>query len=287
LVHTDHHSVVSLERLECQLLLRLDPLFPELDDLSCENSFRGGGTVNAVGLDRDHDAATNFEELVGVQSNDTGLVRLRNIGEDAVDHRDEHAVLERVASILDDRDDVGAVRSHVDEISARSVREFDGEDSAGRANNIGNVGNGRSRRSTEIKDLTARLHVNLFHSTKDTGSQLRAEGIPDAILSLGHGRAIAVGRALGSRTLENDALLAVDGFARRQILGDEQVLLAARNEDTRMSVGLDYDLLAAFGTRPTTSSSACTTAATARGASATTRSTSSSVTEPACRMLVV
>ena len=37
------------------------------------------------------------------------MVRLGNIGEDDIDHTDEHTVLVWVAGVFDDRDDVGAL----------------------------------------------------------------------------------------------------------------------------------------------------------------------------------
>jgi predicted xylose isomerase-like sugar epimerase len=52
-----------------------------------------------------------LEEEVRVEGDDAGLVGLGDVGEDAVDHADEHAVLVRVARVLDDRDDVRALRS--------------------------------------------------------------------------------------------------------------------------------------------------------------------------------
>lgn len=62
LVNTDNHSVVTLERLERELLLGLDAHLPELGDFLCEDGFRRGGRVDTVGLDRDDDASTDLEE---------------------------------------------------------------------------------------------------------------------------------------------------------------------------------------------------------------------------------
>jgi len=74
-----------------------------------------------------------------IETDDTGLIGLRNIGEDAVNHANQHTVLERVTSVLDNWDNVCAVCSHVDEITSRTVGELDGEDGALRANDISNV----------------------------------------------------------------------------------------------------------------------------------------------------
>lgn len=190
--------MVSLEGLESELLLGLDALLPELDDLACEDGLGGSGGIDTVGLDGDEDTTSNLEEQVGVETDDTGLVRLGNIGEDAVDHADEHAVLERVTGILDDGDDVCAVGSHVDEITAGTVGELDGVDGTGGTDNISNVGDGGTRGSTKVKNLAAGSHVNVLETTEDTGSQLGTEGVPHTVLDLCGGGRILTSSGIAS-----------------------------------------------------------------------------------------
>lgn len=238
-VDTNNHGVVSLERLKGKLLLGLDALLPKLLDLASEDSLRRGSGVDTAGLDGDHDTTTNLEELVGVETDDTGLIGLGNVGEDAVDHADEHAVLERVTGVLNDGDNVGAVGGHVDKISAGTVGELDSEDGTSRTDDIGNVRDGSTRGSTEVEDLAAGLDVNVVHTTENTGGQLRTERVPDTVFGLGRGGSIAVG--LGGASvggIDTDALLAVDGLTGGQVLGDEEILLAASDEHTGVSVGL-------------------------------------------------
>ena len=238
-VNTNNHGVVSLERLQGKLLLGLDALLPKLLDLASEDGLGRGSGVDTAGLDGDHDTTTNLEELVGVETDDTGLIGLGNVGEDAVDHADEHAVLERVTGVLNDGNNVGAVGGHVDKISARTVGEFDGEDGTGRTDDIGNVRDGSTRGSTEVEDLAARLDVNVVHTTENTGGQLRTEGVPDTVFGLGGCGSIAVGLVGASvGGVDADALLAVDGLTGGQVLGDEEILLAASDENTGVSVGL-------------------------------------------------
>jgi hypothetical protein len=145
--------------------LRLDALCPQLLDFLCEDSLSRSCAVDTVGLDGDDDTATNLQEHVGVESNDTGLVGLGNVGKDTVDHGDEHSVSERVTGILNNGDDVGAVLGHVDKITARSVGEFDGVDVSGRANEIGDVTDGGTRGSTKVEDLGTGVHVDLLNTT--------------------------------------------------------------------------------------------------------------------------
>lgn len=80
-----------------------------------------------------------LEEVVSVQSDDTGLIRLSNIGEHDIDHGEEHSVLVGVTGILNDRDNVGSLLGHVDEITTRSVRELYSVNSSFGTNDIGNV----------------------------------------------------------------------------------------------------------------------------------------------------
>lgn len=82
-----------------------------------------------------------LEEVVSVQSDDTSLIRLGDIGEDDVDHGEEHSVLVGVTGILNDRNDVGSLLGHVDEITTRSVRELYSVNGSFGTNDIGNVRN--------------------------------------------------------------------------------------------------------------------------------------------------
>lgn len=82
-------------------------------------------------LDGDDEVPSVLEELVRVDGDDAGLVGLRNVGEDGVDHGHEHAVLVWVARVLDDRDHVRALLGHVDEVAAGAVGELDGVHHAG------------------------------------------------------------------------------------------------------------------------------------------------------------
>jgi hypothetical protein len=165
---------------------------------------------------------------------------LRNIGKDAVDHADQHAVLEGVTRILNNGDDVCAVGSHVDQITSRAMRELDGEDGSLGSDNVGNVGHTGTGRGTEVQHLATRAHVDVVDTTKDTGCQFTPEGVPDTVFNAagcGVGSIGGVGRGTNA-----DALLAVDALAGRQVLGDEQIFLSTSDEDTGVAMGLNDDL---------------------------------------------
>lgn len=69
-----------------------------------------------------------LQEVLGIQRDDTSLVRLGNVSEDCVNHSHEHSVLVWMTGVLDDRDDVGALLGDVDEIATGTMREFYGVD---------------------------------------------------------------------------------------------------------------------------------------------------------------
>ncbi len=58
--------------------------------------------VNAAGLDRDEKTTTLLQEQPRVDTDDSGLIGLGNIGEDDVNHREKHAVGHGLAGVLND-----------------------------------------------------------------------------------------------------------------------------------------------------------------------------------------
>lgn len=144
-----------------------------------------------------------------------------------------------MAGVLDNGDDICAVGSHVDQITARAVRELDGEDGSLGSNNISNVRHTGARCSAKVQDLAARAHVDVVNTTEDTSGQLASEGVPDAVFDAAGG---LIGGICVGRGTDADALLAVDALTGGQVLGDEQILLSACNEDTSVAMGLDNDL---------------------------------------------
>lgn len=228
--------MITLEGLQSQLLLGLDLLLTHLLDLTGEHNLSSGRGVDTAGLDGDQDTTALLEEHVSVQTDNTGLVRLGNVGKDDIDHGDEHAVAERVTGILNNGDNIGTVSSHADQVTAGTVGELNGVDVTGGADDISNVGNGGTAGTTDVEDLGAGLHVDVVQTTEDTGSQLGTEGVPDTVLSLGDNTIITGGG------LDGDALLAVNSLTRGQVLGDKQILLTTTgNEDTGVTVVLLFE----------------------------------------------
>mmetsp|Transcript_15451 Transcript_15451/g.39861 ORF Transcript_15451/g.39861 Transcript_15451/m.39861 type:complete len:311 (-) Transcript_15451:133-1065(-) len=235
----NHHGVIALIGLQRELLEWLELLVLELGYLLRKDVLRRGSGIDAVRLDRDHAVALVLEEEVRVHRHDARLVGLRHIGEDAVDHADQHAVLLRVARILDDRDDVGALLGDVDEVATGAVRELDGVHAARLTHQVGDVRHRCAGGGAKVQDLRARTHVDRVNTAEDSRGDLGAEGIPDAVLDL----SLLVTLAL----LHCYPLLAIDSITRHHRPCDKHVLLAARDKDTRVPVGFDDDLGAALG----------------------------------------
>lgn len=136
-----------------------------------------------------------------VLRDDTGLVGLRNVSEDHVDHADQEAVVLGLPGIVDDGDDVGALLGHVHQVPSHSVRELNRVDNARRAHDIRNMGDSGSGGSTEVEDSSARHNSGLRDTANNRSSDLGAVGVPNTIFYL-----LAI-------DLDADAFLVVDGFA--------------------------------------------------------------------------
>lgn len=73
---------------------------------------------------------TVLQEVLSVDSQNTGLIGLSNVLEDNVDHRDQHSVLLRVSGVLNNGDNVGSLLGNFNEITTATVRQLNGVDSA-------------------------------------------------------------------------------------------------------------------------------------------------------------
>lgn len=95
---------------------------------------------------------------------------------------------------------------------------------------------------SEVEDLLPRRDVDVVEPAQDASGQLAPERVPHPVL-----------RLLALRALDGDALLAVHGVSGDEVLGDEEVLLALRDEDARVTMRLKDDVGAALGTSPASS----------------------------------
>lgn len=110
--------MISLIRFQGELFPRLDHFTLHLLYFGGEYDFCGCCRVNARSFDGDDDVSSVLEEVMSIQSDDTCLIWLGDIGENDIDHGYEHAVLHGVTGVLDDGDDVCAPTCHADEITS-------------------------------------------------------------------------------------------------------------------------------------------------------------------------
>ena len=101
LTRTGHHGVVALIRLEGHLFDRLKVTFTEFFDFSRKDGLSGHRRVNTAGLDRNDGVAPVFQEACSIETDNTGLVGLRDVGEDGVDGRQQDSVLVGKSGVLD------------------------------------------------------------------------------------------------------------------------------------------------------------------------------------------
>ena len=120
-VHSAHHNMVSLVWLQGDSLHGTEFLLLEALDLGSVDYLWGLGRVDARSLDGNNKVASVLDEVRGVEAKNTGLIWLGDIGEDDVDHGHEHSVLLGVSGVLDDRDNVGSLLGHVDQITPASL----------------------------------------------------------------------------------------------------------------------------------------------------------------------
>ena len=70
-------------------------------------------------LDRDDKVSAILEEVLRVEGDNAGLVGLGHVRKDRVHHGHEHAILVRVAGILDNWHDVRPLLGHVQQVPRR------------------------------------------------------------------------------------------------------------------------------------------------------------------------
>lgn len=127
-VHTGDDDVITLIGLKRHLINGAEALLAENLDFAGVDDFRGRCGINTRGLDSKDEVSTVLHEHAGVEAKDSSLIGLGNISEDHVAHRHEHAVLLGVTGVLNNRDDIGTLLRHVDEVTADTLGELDGVD---------------------------------------------------------------------------------------------------------------------------------------------------------------
>lgn len=176
--------MIAFIGLQSHLVDGAEALLTEDLDLVGVDDLGGGSRVNTRGFDSNNEVSAVLDEHASVEAENTGLIGLGDISEDHVAHRHEHAVLLGVTSVLNNRDDIGTLLSHVDKVTADTLRELDSVDGTLGSDQVRHVGDGSARGSTDVQNLAARLDVDVVTSTADASGQLGSEGVPGTVLSL-------------------------------------------------------------------------------------------------------
>ena len=156
-----------------------------------------------------------------ILSNDSCLVRLRNISKHYIHHSHKEPIILRLTGVVDDGDDIGSLLSHIDQIPTHPVRKLDCIDNSSRADDVGNVRDSGPRCTTEVEDLCSRDDAGLRDAANDGGSDLRSVRVPHPVFHF-----------LGV-DLHTDALLVVDRLPGDEVLGHETILSPAGHEHAR------------------------------------------------------
>jgi len=259
--------MVSFIGLEGDVLFWLQSHVLEFINFVLKYDFRGVSGVDAVGLDRDYKVTAVLEEPLAVNGHDTGLVGLGDIGEDDVDHIDEHAVADRLPGVVDDGMDVGPLLAQVNEISPAPLRELNGIANTALTNDVTDMRHRGTRGGTEIEDLASGLHVDAGNASKDGGGELRPVWVPDPVFDL----------LVRCFIHDSDPLLIVDTLSGNHILGDEHILRSTGDKNALVTMR-DHNGL---GTAASTASSTSTTTTSSTSTETTSAATTSTETTTA------
>lgn len=82
-----------------------------------------------------------LQEPPRVLVDDLRLIWLGDVCKDDIDHWNKHSIALGITGVFDDGDDVGALLSKREEVTANTLGELDGVDGAGRTNDIRAVRN--------------------------------------------------------------------------------------------------------------------------------------------------
>lgn len=183
-VHAHNNGMITFVGLQRELFLWFKFICLHLLHLSGKDSLWLRCGINAGCLDGDDEMAAILKEMLCIQCHNTTLIRLCHIGKDGIDHADQHAILVWMTGVLNNGNNVGTLLGHINQITARTVRELNGIDKTLRSNNIGYVRHSCARGATQVQHLGARWHVYLLHTAENGCGQLGTEGIPDTVLNL-------------------------------------------------------------------------------------------------------
>ena len=139
--------------------------------------------------------AASLQKVVTVEGDNSGLIRLGNIGKNTINHSNQHSIFPWMSSIFDYWNNICSFFTHIQQITTRSMRKLDCIDETCGADNVRHVGDSRTTCSAKVQYLKVRVirwvvgfvqgvylfawsHVNIIDATKNCSSEFRSERIP-------------------------------------------------------------------------------------------------------------
>ena len=178
--------MVSLVRFKSHELFGSETVAFELFDFTLEDDIRWLGGIDTGSLDSDHENSTVLKEVFTVHGNDSGLVWLSNVSKYKVNHFfDEESVVHGFTSVFNDRDNVGSLFGHVDEVSTATGGELDSIESAFWSDDICDVGACGAGGCSKVENSglgAEAYHVNTSNNNSPNFGSIR---VPDSVLDLG------------------------------------------------------------------------------------------------------
>mmetsp|Transcript_9422 Transcript_9422/g.14216 ORF Transcript_9422/g.14216 Transcript_9422/m.14216 type:complete len:262 (-) Transcript_9422:101-886(-) len=221
-----------------------------------------------------------LQKVVTIQSDNSCLIGLCNIRKYDINHAYKHAVFQWVSCILNNGDNVGTCLGNIDEVTSRTVREFNCVNHSSWSNNVRNVRTRSSSCCSDIKNLGTRFDPDIINSSEYCCSDLGSERIPNTVFNLGSASIRT------RRSLNTDSLFAVYSNTRGAIQGYQSILLSTSNKDTLVTMGFNDNLHSSLhspSSSATASSSSSSITSTASSSSSTAASTATSTSSAAIK----
>mmetsp|Transcript_9287 Transcript_9287/g.27687 ORF Transcript_9287/g.27687 Transcript_9287/m.27687 type:complete len:235 (-) Transcript_9287:1818-2522(-) len=215
--------------------------------------------------------AAILQEVMGIQGNNTCLIRLCDVSKDAINHANQHAVFQRVSGILYNWNNVGSQLGNAQKIASGTMRELYGIHGSILSDNIRNVGDRSSSCSTNVKDFRAGFDPNIVNTAQNSSGDLRSEGIPYTVFCFHSGTTWFCRWCFNA-----DSLFAIYSNTRRGVQCDQGIFLTTGYENTLVAMRFDDDPGATLHSSSASSSASSTSSACASSTSSNCASSSSS-----------
>ena len=184
-IHSTNNYMVSLVWFQRNSFNGSELLILESLNFWCIHKLGGFCGVNAWSFNGNDKVSSIFHKVRGVQSKNSSLIGLSDVGKNDVDHWHEHSVLLGVSSVLDDWNNIGSFLGHVHQVSTWSLGELHSVDATSWTYEVSDVRHCGATCCTNIENLRPRFHVNLTNSANYCRCNFWPKRVPDSVLCLG------------------------------------------------------------------------------------------------------